>query len=47
MLDLLPGFIAMTRRDGLDYRLSGTAFVAGFGGGSLPFTREGKLVSGN
>jgi len=47
MLDLLPGFIAMTRRDGLDYRLSGTAFVAGLGGGALPFTREGKLVSGN
>jgi LEA14-like dessication related protein len=47
MLDLLPGFIAMTRRDGLDYRLSGTAFVAGLGGGALPFAREGKLVSGN
>lgn len=47
MLDLLPGFIAMTRREGLDYRLSGTAFVAGLGGGALPFAREGKLVSGN
>ena len=47
MLDLLPGFMAMTRRDGLDYRLSGTVFVAGLGGGSLPFTREGRLISNN
>lgn len=47
MLDLLPGFMAMTRRDGLDYRLSGTAFVAGLGGGSLPFAREGRLISNN
>ncbi len=45
MLDLLPGVIAMTRRDGLDYRLSGTAFVAGVGGGPLPFARAGRLVA--
>jgi LEA14-like dessication related protein len=44
MLDLLPGIVAMTQRDGLDYRLSGTAFVAGLAGGSLPFARDGKLI---
>ncbi len=47
MLDLLPGFMAMTKRDGLDYRLSGTVFVAGLGGGSLPFAREGRLIANN
>lgn len=47
MFDLLPGIFAMTKRDGLDYRLSGTAFVAGLIGGSLPFAREGRLISNN
>ncbi|MCA3245885.1 MAG: LEA type 2 family protein [Tagaea sp.] len=46
MLDLLPGVLAMTQREGLAYRLSGTAFVAGLGGGRLAFAREGRLPRG-
>ena len=46
VLDLVPGLIAMTQREGLAYRLSGTAFLGGFGGGSLPFAREGRLIRG-
>lgn len=46
VLDLVPGVIAMTQREGLAYRLSGTAFLGGFGGGSLPFAREGRLIRG-
>lgn len=46
VLDLVPGLMAMTQREGLAYRLSGTAFLGGFGGGSLPFAREGRLIRG-
>lgn len=46
VLDLIPGVMAMTQREGLAYRLSGTAFLGGFGGGSLPFAREGRLIRG-
>jgi hypothetical protein len=46
VLDLIPGAMAMTQREGLAYRLSGTAFLGGFGGGALPFAREGRLIRG-
>lgn len=46
VLDLIPGVMAMTQREGLAYRLSGTAFLGGFAGGSLPFAREGRLIRG-
>jgi Late embryogenesis abundant protein len=46
VFDLIPGVMAMTQREGLAYRLSGTAFLGGLGGGSLPFAREGKLIKG-
>lgn len=46
VLDLIPGVMAMSTREGLAYRLSGTAFLGGFGGGSLPFAREGRLIRG-
>jgi hypothetical protein len=46
VLDLIPGAMAMTQREGLAYRLTGTAFLGGFGGGSLPFAREGRLIRG-
>ncbi|MFM8800146.1 MAG: hypothetical protein ACKOEE_06255 [Tagaea sp.] len=42
----LPGVLAMSQREGLAYRLSGTAFVAGLGGGRLAFAREGRLPRG-
>lgn len=46
VFDLIPGVMAMTQREGLAYRLSGTAFLGGLGGGSLPFAREGRLIKG-
>lgn len=46
LFDLLPGVMAMSTREGLAYRLSGTAFLGGLGGGSLPFAREGRLIRG-
>lgn len=46
LFDLLPGVMAMTQREGLAYRLSGTAFLGGLSGGSLPFAREGRLIRG-
>jgi hypothetical protein len=46
VLDLIPGVMAMSERQGLAYKLSGTAFLGGFGGGSLPFAREGRLIRG-
>jgi LEA14-like dessication related protein len=46
ILDLIPGVMAMTQRDGLAYRLSGTVFLGGFAAGSLPFAREGRLIRG-
>ena len=36
MFDLIPGVMAMSTREGLAYRLSGTAFLGGFGGQSVP-----------
>ncbi|MCM0020268.1 MAG: LEA type 2 family protein [Tagaea sp.] len=46
VFDLIPGVLAMSQREGLAYRLSGTAFLGGLGGGSLPFAREGRLIKG-
>jgi hypothetical protein len=46
VLDLIPGVMAMSTREGLAYKLSGTAFLGGLGGGSLPFAREGRLIKG-
>jgi LEA14-like dessication related protein len=46
VFDLIPGVMSMTQREGLAYRLSGTAFLGGLGGGSLPFFRVGHLIMG-